>query len=268
MQSSYVFDVIHSRTPRGAVPAGERVTISLKLMRTRLHSPFLKVCYEATACECTEPLRWEELEEGYDAYQFVVNTADAVGLIWCTLYAKDFDGNCVQIESTFQITVYDPAYDTPEWYAQGVTYHVFVDRFFRNGALPKSDPDYLVHQSPEETPVYLPDENGIIRNNDIYGGNLRGIIEKLEYLNLLGVRTIYLSPIFEAWSNHKYNTAVYLRVDPHFGDEADLKELCTRAKEYGMHVILDGVFSHTGSESCRNNGFKFRHASIICKTNT
>ena len=249
MQAPYLFDCIKSREPNGAVRDGTQVTISLSLLRTRLHSPVLRVCYESLCREVCLPFEWEGLDSGYDVYSCTVDTTDATGLIWCDLTACDFAGRCCGIGGTFQITVFSPEYETPVWYSQGVTYHAFVDRFHRSGAPLVSDPDYVVHSSIEETPVFLPDEQGIVRNNDIYGGNLQGIIEKLDYLDSLGVRTIYLSPIFEAWSNHKYNTADYLRVDPHFGDEADLKELCARAKEYGMRVILDGVFSHTGSDS-------------------
>ncbi len=249
MQTDYLFDSIQSRSPSGAVRAGTKVTIRVSLLRTRLHTPSLWVCYEALNRETSLPFVWEEMDSGYDVYSCVVDTSDATGLIWCRLTACNFAGESVRVSETFQITVFSPDYETPKWYAEGVTYHAFVDRFHRGGAPLLSDPDYVVHTSIEETPVYLPDEQGIVRNNDIYGGNLRGIIEKLDYLDSLGVRTIYLSPIFEAWSNHKYNTADYLRIDPHFGDESDLRELCSRAKEYGMHVILDGVFSHTGSDS-------------------
>lgn len=249
MQSPYVFDSICSRKPRGAVKEGEKVAIDARLLRTKFHCASLLVQYEAQGRTTSVPMQWVNLENGYDCYSGTIETKGAVGLIWCTLQAEDYDGNTVSLGETFQITVYQAEYETPEWYAQGVTYHAFVDRFFRCGALPKTDPDYVLHQSWDETPVYLPDENGIVQNKDIYGGNLRGIIEKLPYLDSLGVRTIYLSPIFEAWSNHKYNTADYRKVDPHFGTKEDLADLCACAKEYGMRVILDGVFSHTGSDS-------------------
>ena len=98
-------------------------------------------------------------------------------------------------------------------------------------------------------PVYLPDKNGEITNSDYFGGDLKGITQHLDYLQALGVTCLYLNPIFEAHSNHRYNTANYLRVDPLLGTEEDFAELCARAKERGIAVILDGVFSHTGSDS-------------------
>ncbi len=99
------------------------------------------------------------------------------------------------------------------------------------------------------TPRYLPDEKGEIKNNDFFGGNLDGIKKKLPYIKDLGVTAIYVSPVFEAHSNHKYDTGDYLNIDPMFGNEESLKKLCAEASNFGINVILDGVFSHTGSDS-------------------
>jgi glycosidase len=104
-------------------------------------------------------------------------------------------------------------------------------------------------------PSFLPDEEGVVRNNDFFGGNLEGIIGKLPYLKAQGVTCLYLSPIFEAGSNHKYDTGDYMRVDPGFGDEALLRELCKKAKSQGMRVVLDGVFSHVGIDSVYFNQY-------------
>ena len=100
-----------------------------------------------------------------------------------------------------------------------------------------------------EIPNDKPDRNGIVQNNDFFGGNLRGIIEKLDYLEDLGITVIYLNPIFEAYSNHRYDTADYQSIDPMLGTEDDFKELCNKAVEKGIRIILDGVFNHTGSDS-------------------
>jgi glycosidase len=89
----------------------------------------------------------------------------------------------------------------------------------------------------------------MITNNDFYGGNLKGIEEKLHYLVSLGVTAIYLNPIFEAHENHRYNTANYERVDSMLGTEKDFVSLCKSAKKLGIGIILDGVFSHTGADS-------------------
>ena len=90
-------------------------------------------------------------------------------------------------------------------------------------------------------------EKGEVTNSDYFGGDLAGITQHLDYLAQLGVTCLYLNPIFEAHSNHRYNTADYLHIDPLLGTEEDFAQLCAKAKQYGISVILDGVFSHTGS---------------------
>ncbi len=98
-------------------------------------------------------------------------------------------------------------------------------------------------------PTYLPDERGEIWNNDFFGGSLRGVISKLDYLESLNVRTLYFNPIFEAFSNHRYDTGDYKSIDPMMGTEEDFKALCDAAGQRGMRVVLDGVFSHNGYDS-------------------
>ena len=91
--------------------------------------------------------------------------------------------------------------------------------------------------------------NSFCDSNGDETGDLQGIIEKLPYIKSLGTTVIYLNPIFEAHENHRYNTANYEKIDPLLGTEEDFKELCAKAKEMGISVILDGVFSHTGADS-------------------
>mgnify|MGYP000171664178 CR=1 FL=1 len=151
----------------------------------------------------------------------------------------------------WQQTVYDDQFSTPEWFGRGVTYQIFPDRFHRT-FIP--DPagmlgDRIVHQNWEELMDYLPDEHGEIRNRDFFGGSLMGIEEKLPYLKELGVRTLYLCPIFESDSNHRYNTGDYDKIDPMLGTEEDFTRLCTKAHALGIRVMLDGVFNHTGNNS-------------------
>ena len=98
-------------------------------------------------------------------------------------------------------------------------------------------------------PYFLPDERGIVHNNDFFGGNLYGIVEKLPYLEEMGVTCIYLSPVFEAASNHKYDTGDFLKIDSGFGGDEAFELLCDEAGERGMKVILDGVFNHVGIDS-------------------
>ena len=150
----------------------------------------------------------------------------------------------------WQLTVYEDT-GTPDWFGRGVTYQIFPDRFRRTGT-----PDVSgmvgrrwLHESWDDQPVFRPDEDGQITNRDFFGGSLAGITEKLDYLQSLSVTTLYLNPIFEAASNHRYDTADYRAIDPLLGDEETFRTLCREAHKRGMRVLLDGVFNHTGSRS-------------------
>ena len=101
----------------------------------------------------------------------------------------------------------------------------------------------------DEEPEWRPDAQGKVTNSDYFGGDLRGIAQKLDNLQELGVTCLYLNPVFEAHSNHRYDTACYERIDPLLGGEEEFAELCRQAQKRGISVILDGVFSHTGSDS-------------------
>ncbi len=161
--------------------------------------------------------------------------------------------------ATWQLTVYDGTSETPEWFGRGVSYQIFPDRFRR---AVKRDVAGLVgertlHEDWDEMIEYLPNRDGEITCSDFFGGDLAGITEKLEYLRSLGVTTLYLNPIFEAASNHRYDTANYHRIDPLLGTEEDFRTLCETARQHGIRVILDGVFNHTGSNSVYFNAKGF-----------
>lgn len=156
----------------------------------------------------------------------------------------------------FQLTVYDEHYETPDFLKGGVMYQIFPDRFCKSGKEHDNVPnDRVLRNDWGGTPYYRPDHNGHVWNNDYFGGDLDGIIQKLPYLNDLGVTCIYLNPIFEAHENHRYNTANYRKVDPLLGTNQDFARLCSEAARYGISVILDGVFSHTGADSIYFNKF-------------
>lgn len=104
-------------------------------------------------------------------------------------------------------------------------------------------------------PSYRPNENGKVLNNDFFGGNLRGIEKRLPYLKSLGVTAIYLNPIFEATSNHRYDTSDYMKIDPFLGTEEDFSSLVEAAETAGIRLILDGVFNHTGDNSLYFNKY-------------
>ena len=151
---------------------------------------------------------------------------------------------------SWQITVYEQDFETPESIKGKVFYQIFPDRFcegVENKPMPFADRIYQADKHAE--PFWQPNEVGGHLNEDYFGGDLKGIQQKLPYLHEMGVDFIYLNPIFEAHSNHRYNTADYLNVDPLLGTNEDFETLCKEAAKYGIGIVLDGVFSHTGSDS-------------------
>ena len=129
-----------------------------------------------------------------------------------------------------------------------IMYHIFVDSFYRGGEPLKPYRNRTIHNSILEDPIIGPDSHGIWCN-DYYGGDIKGIIKKLPYIKSLGVSILYLSPIVESQSNHGYDASDFEVIDHYKGSELDLKNLCDKAHEMGMSVILDGVFNHTGNDS-------------------
>lgn len=156
----------------------------------------------------------------------------------------------------WQLTVYDKDYNTPDWLDGGIIYQIFPDRFYNSGkkkiGVPK---DRYIVDDWKKTPEYTQDNNFKCLGNDYYGGDLLGIEQKLPYLKSLGVSCIYLNPVFEAHSNHRYNTADYMKIDPLLGSKSDLESLVKAAKKLGIYIILDGVFSHTGDDSLYFNKY-------------
>ena len=156
-----------------------------------------------------------------------------------------FGGN-----NQWQLTVYDKAFQTPDWLEGGIMYQIFPDRFYKSGAAKGEIPTgRTFHENWQDQPDWAPNAQGKITNTDFFGGDLQGIREKLPYLKELGVTCLYMNPIFESHSNHRYDTADYSKIDPLLGDEEDFRALCQAAKELGIRVVIDGVFSHTGSDS-------------------
>ena len=160
---------------------------------------------------------------------------------------------------SFQLTVYVPRQTQPDWYKNGIVYQVFPDRFARGAdwreraekalAAHREGPARVLVEDWDTPPAYKKSEDGDILEWDFYGGTLRGVREKLDYLADLGVTVIYLNPIFEAASNHRYDTADYLRIDPMLGDEEEFCALAREALERGISIMLDGVFNHCGQDS-------------------
>ena len=168
-----------------------------------------------------------------------------------SLYRQGFRDTNMEAGELWQLSVVPADFCPPEEFRGKVMYQIFPDRFFKSGdcALAGKLLPYSVHENLRDVPEFLPDEKGEVRNCDFFGGNLRGIEEKLDYLAELGVGVIYLNPIFKAWSNHRYDTADYKMIDEMLGTEKDFSSLCSAAHKRGMKIVLDGVFSHTGNNS-------------------
>lgn len=146
---------------------------------------------------------------------------------------------------SYQISVYEN-FEVPQWYKNSIAYQIFPDRFCK-GKL-ENAPDIKLEDW-STLPYYHKDEDGRVTEWNFWGGNLQGIIDKLDYLKDLKISCIYLNPIFKAASNHRYDTADYLTIDPLLGDEKLFRTLCREARKRGIRIILDGVFSHTGIHS-------------------
>ena len=260
MSERYVFDPRDTRykTPFGAVACGTEVRFTLR--------PFAKERF--TACTL---LIWNEFafcsqeidlpSPGEGLFTGTFTAPEEPELVWYGFRFTRADGQRVWLGKngycqqhamlSWQLTVYDGNSTTPEWFGNGVTYQIFPDRFCRLG-IPDATGmvgNRVVHQRWDEPMVHRPNEKGEILNNDYFGGSLQGIRSKLDYLQSLSVTTLYLCPIFEASSNHRYNTADYMRIDPMLGTEEDFRQLCADAAERGIRIMLDGVFNHTGSNS-------------------
>lgn len=164
-------------------------------------------------------------------------------------FGRGLDGIAVRGDwlPEWQLTVTKCDYKTPNWAKQGVTYQIFADRFCKVGDKPFTKKGRL-HGDWYERPDIAEDGKDY-RADDFFGGNINGIVSKLDYLKSLGVSLIYLSPIFESCSNHRYDTGDYLKIDSLFGTEEEFAELVRKANEKGIRIMLDGVFNHTGSDS-------------------
>ena len=246
----------HCKSPFGSVEQDKEMTfrifaqdgvfvqsVDLQIFEDGKEEPYVFPmsfsCKRGDECEFFTKL--SIVKVGLYWYRFVFHTENG------DVY-KDNDGRL------YQFTVYQKGYKTPDWLKGGVIYHIFVDRFNKG-----KDRDIVFRKKGvlkewgEEVTIVDPD--GVFRANDFYGGNLQGIIDKLDYLKGLGVTLIYLSPIFESSSNHRYDTGDYEKIDDLLGSEEKFAELISKAKSKGIGIMLDGVFNHTGADSKYFNKF-------------
>lgn len=261
------------RSKIGAVASNESLRLRLLLHNdAKCFSAFLQLKDDRSGNMTEIPLTPAEWCEDYRFWDCEIKLE--AGLYWYAFryqseYGEFFVTKCshstghVSRDGAFwQQTVYDSNFTVPNWLDGGIIYQIFPDRFYNSGTkkcnVPKNR--YIVDNW-QKQPEYTQNDTLCTLGNDYYGGDLKGITKKLPYLSTLGVTCIYLNPIFEAHSNHRYNTADYLKIDPLLGTQNDLKRLCSQAKKHGIRVILDGVFSHTGDDSIYFNRYN-RYDSV------
>ena len=254
---------IECKSPYGAVKCGEKLSLHFPIaswVSVDKMYVFIRLGDVSTSVE----MRFEKSENGFSVYT-ADYVFDAAGIYYYRFEMRNRDGVwyygrgengesvCGENLPEWQLTVYKSTYKTPDFAKGNIIYHIFVDRFNRADGV-KTKRKYRLHESFSESPEVV-SADGKYYADDFFGGNFNGIREKLDYLEELGVGIIYLSPIFKAFSNHRYDTGDYLKVDELLGTEDDLKRLLDAAHEKGMKVILDGVFNHSGADSLYFNKF-------------
>lgn len=247
----------------GAIGTGQTVVFRIVLPREFCchHARFV-VKKDGSFYEQFYEMQWDCMQGDFEEWWKVSFCPEESGLYeyrfeydtpWGTSRIFNFGDGVGKIRekgSFWQLTVYDKDFRTPDWIKGGIIYQIFPDRFACSGEDKENVPDDRVMRNDRDgEPYWRPDPNGKVLNNDYFGGDLKGICEKLDYLKDLGVTCIYLNPIFEAHSNHRYDTADYTKIDPLLGTQEDFESLCEKADEKGIKIILDGVFSHTGCDS-------------------
>ncbi|WP_455810138.1 glycoside hydrolase family 13 protein [Clostridium butyricum] len=252
------------RRPFGAVEEGQKVKLSIDIEKE------IVVAIELLQFDGTKVnmgMEKEYLNSGNYRYSIEIDTEDALGVLgyyfilidgYDRVYYGNNDehlGGIGQIYTynpvPYQITIYKKS-NLPDWYKEGIIYQIFVDRFCNgndDGSINNPKKNSFIYGRWDDTPVYIKDYQGRTIRWDFYGGNIRGIIKKLDYIKSLGVNIINLSPIFKSSSCHKYDAGDYDIIDEMFGTEEDFKELCEKAKSKDIKIILDGVFSYTSSDS-------------------
>ena len=161
------------------------------------------------------------------------------------------DDTNMEAGDCWQISCIPADFVTPDWAKGAVIYQVFPDRFRKSGNCDLSGKlqPYTVHRNWNEEVDWRPNKDGLVLNNDFYGGNFRGIAEKMDYIASLGTEILYLNPISKSFSSHRYDTGDYKTPDPMLGTMEDFRAMCDAAHARGIKVVLDGVYSHTGSDS-------------------
>ena len=268
------------RTPGGPVPTNTPVTLRLRAASGDLTAARVRIWNDRTNAQSVLSMSVAADDGTYEWWEATVPASAEPTIYWYRFVAVDgsatayYEDDAARTggwgetfaaseDNSWQLSVYDAAFSTPDWVKNAVIYQIFPDRF-RDGNAANNPPagEFFYNEATTivrsgttdwNAPICDPrDAAGSCPNvysQNFYGGDLAGIQDKLAYLDGLGVTAIYLNPIFDAPSNHKYDTTDYSVIDPAFGDQALLSSLVADMSSRGMHLILDGVFNHTSSDS-------------------
>lgn len=260
-------DPLLFKLPVGTVTKGNEVTFCLMVSEENLPNEVYLMIKNDEAHDYT----YEKMQK-YEKYYIKTLKFENSGHFWYN-FKLNFNDYCLFVSKTFDNYSYvsndkgedffqqvtEEEYTCTDSMQGGVIYQIFVDRFCKVGEVTPREP--LVLRDDWGGAIKKNTTDPILINEEVFGGNFKGITSKLDYLKELGVTVIYMCPISEAYSNHKYDTSNYMKVDSMFGTEEDFKELTSKATEKGIKIVIDGVYNHTGSDSIYFNK-KGRNAEV------
>ena len=263
------------KTPFGTLEPNQVCTLNIHIPSSvQTTHVSLVLTYENGSPAQEAPLEYKMKRGAYDIFQGKFSLTDT-GLYFYyfrittrtggfRLYKQGDDTN-MEAGDLWQVSCVPADFTTPDWAKGATIYQIYPDRFHSSGKVNlegKLEP-YTLHKDWYEDVDWRPTPEGLVLNNDFYGGYFKGITEKMDYIASLGTTILYLNPISKSFSSHRYDTGDYKTPDPMLGTEADFKAMCDAAHAKGIKVILDGVYSHTGSNSLyfnRDNAFSGKGA--------
>ena len=289
------------RSPGGPVETGTDVTLRLRAASGDLTEAKVRLWNDRTNTETLLDMSLVMDDGAYEWWQAQVPISLEPTVYWyrfiaidgdTTAYYEDDDARdhawgqtfAKSPDNSWQLTMYDPAFKTPDWVKNAIMYQIYPDRF-RDGDPANNTPagDFFYGENP--TIERSNDVNGAwhanlcdprdeasdcpgVYSQNFYGGDLQGVLDKLDYLQDLGVTVIYFNPIFESPSNHKYDTTDYSLIDDNFGDLILFQALVDEVHARGMKIILDGVFNHTSSDSVYFDRYGRHSSEGACESET
>lgn len=259
-------------TDRGAFLCHEHIELSLHIPRELGAAGAVLRLIPDGGAPCDLPFAFCDCAADTDVYTLSLDLRTLCGERGCGLFYYEilflrgrdtlFSNTCDNLSFTlsphsagrFRLLVSRDDLNVPAWICGGVIYHVFVDRFARGAGTRRAGAHYHEDWN-EEIEQFGAYPGAPVANDEFFGGTLDGVRQKLDYLASLGVTVLYLSPIFLAASNHKYDTGDYEQIDPQFGGEEAFVALVKACRARGIRILLDGVFNHTGADSKYFNQF-------------